>query len=116
MRQKTSKTFLRGLHRRREVWKATHTKSFRATGSDIVEPTDMLEFFKYCELDRVSPYTEDFLSSILDGDDYIRLIDAEFAGYFLVQFSIRDARGKLLYRRTVDHKMTVQELYERAVE
>ncbi|CAF9925778.1 MAG: hypothetical protein ALECFALPRED_003213 [Alectoria fallacina] len=116
--QKTSKAFLKGLHRRREKWKATHTKNNnRATGSDIVEPADMLEFLKYCELDRVSPYTEEFLNSILDGDDNIRLVDtAEFAGYFLVQFSIRDARGNLLFKRTVDHEMTVKELYETAVE
>lgn len=118
--RQTSKTFLKLLHGRRCVWKASHKKKFPdgylATGSDIDEPADMLEFFKYCELDRVAPYTEDFLGSILDGDDNIRLVDTEFAGQFLVQFPIRNARGELLFRRTVDHGMTVQELYERAAQ
>ncbi len=114
-------TFLKLLHGRRDAWKAKHTEKkppdgYRATGSDIVEPADMLEFCKYCELDRVSPYTEDFLSSILDGDDGIRLVDCEFSGQFLVQISIRDARGKLLFKRTVDHEMPVKKLYERVVE
>ena len=34
---------------------ATESDLYRATGSDIDEPADMLEFFKYCELDGVSP-------------------------------------------------------------
>lgn len=116
----TGKTFLKLLHRRRCVWKASHTKKlpdrYLPTGSDIDEPADMFEFFKYCELDCVTPYTEDFLGSILDGDGNIRLVDTEFAGQFLVQISIRNARGELLFRRTVDHGMTVQELYERATQ
>ena len=118
--RETSKIFLKLLHRRRCVWKVSHTKEspdgYLATGSHIDEPADMLEFFKYCELDRVAPYTEDFLGSILDGDDNIRLVDTEFAGQFLVQISIRNARGELLFSRTVDYGMTVQELYERAVQ
>ena len=80
------------------MWKALYTKKFpdgyRATGSDIDEPADMLENFKYCELDGVSPYTEDFLGSIPDGDENIRLVDTEFVGHFLVQFSLRDSHGK----------------------
>ena len=117
--QNTNTAFLKRLDSRRHVWEANYTKKFRngywATGSDIVEPVDMLDFFKYYKLSRVSPYTEDFLSSILDGDDNVRLVDTEFSGQFLVQTSIRDARGKLLIKRTVDHEMTVKELYERAV-
>ena len=116
----TGKTFLKLIHSRRCAWKASHTKKlpdgYLPTGSDIDEPADMLEFFKYCELDWVTPYTEDFLGSILDGDGNIRLVDTEFAGQFLVQISIRNARGELLFRRTVDHGMTVQELYERAAQ
>lgn len=53
----------------------------------------MLDFFRYYELNRVSPYTEDSLSSILDEDDKVRLVDTEFSGQSLVQISIRDARG-----------------------
>ena len=43
-----------------------------------------------------------------------RPVDVEFAGQISVQILIRDACGRLLIKRIVDHEMTVKELYEKA--
>ena len=75
----------------------------------------MLEFFQTGELDTISPSTETLLNSILDGDKDIRRVDTEFAGSILLQIAFRNARGKLVYKRTVDYGITVKELYERAI-
>lgn len=94
---------------------ARFADSYLRTGFQIEEPADMLAFFQTGELDTISLSTETLLDLILDGDEDILLVDTEFVGWFLLQISIRNARGKLLYKKTVDHGITVKELCEKAV-
>lgn len=43
---------------------------------------------------------EELLGSTLDGGENLRLEGTEFVGQFLVQLSLRNSRGKLLFRST----------------
>lgn len=117
--RKTLQSFVKRLHRIRDSRKTRDRKMFSnpylRTGFQIEEPADMFDFFKCGELDATTPSMENFLGLILDGADNVRTVDTEFANSILLQVAFRNARGDLLYKRTIDHGVTVKDLYEKAV-
>ena len=117
--RKTPQAFVNRVHYIRNLRKTKDRKMFSnpylRTGFQIEEPADMFDFFKCGELDATTPSMENFLGLILDGADNVRTVDTEFSNSILLQVAFRNAQGDLLYKRTIDHGVTVKDLYEKAV-